>query len=711
MSEKLNVIRTVSEIESLRAYLRDKEYVSFDTETTGLDKSSTVIGFSVCADPEEAFYVILAYWDVPTQKLVMLDNREAAIALLQDLTQKKVIGHNILFDVWMSLNNFNVDLLPSVFHDTMISGHLLNENESQGLKERGIRLYGDDAGKEQKEMKESVTRNGGVLTKANYELYKADPDLIAKYGCKDAILTLKLFYEDVPRLYEEELDKFFYEDESMPLLKSATYELNYTGIKVDQDALNKLKTELIADIESAGAFIDQEIAAHVKEEYPGTSKAKTFNFGACQQLSWLLFIKLNNLFGTLTKGGRELCHALDMKVPYNNNDKRAWVKTISSMKGRTYMEAKYNPKTKKMGRPKTIGDPWKYMMVGKETLTKLAPKYRWVAKLLEYKKNDKLLTTYVEGIQARLKYGIIYPSFLQHGTTSGRYSSRYPNFQNLPRDDKRIKKCVVARPGKVFVGADQSQLEPRVFSSVSGDTRLCACFESGEDFYSVIGAPIFVPGEALSLRKTDENSFAKLYPEFRQIAKEDVSLATPYGTTAWTMSLSIDKSPDECQEIINNYFDSFPNVYNMMIDSHKQAMSVGYVKNLFGRPRRLPEAMSFRKIYGKSATTYPYKDLPYVARNIINLSMNHRVQSTSASIMNRIAIAVCKEKALLAKAYPAWKEVKIIVQVHDSLVLEGPEGLKSEMAELLQRCMEETIELPMVKLEAEPKIGYNLAEV
>lgn len=709
--EALKVLRTAEEIQALRKTLAEYEFIALDTETTGLEKSSIVIGYSVSWDIGQAAYVILAYWDPEQQKLIHLDNKEEALALLRDLLPKKIIGHNILFDVWMIKNNFGIDFLPSVHTDTMILAHLMDENRQVGLKELAVAIFGEDSKAEQTAMKESVTKNGGLLTKSQFELYKGDADLIAYYGARDAELTLRLFYHLIPQLYEEGLDQFFYEDESMPLLRSATYELNYCGMKVDVAYLNKLKAELEAEILEAQTFIDQEVASLVKEEYPGTSKKTTFNIGSGQQLAWLLFKKLGNTFVTLTDRGRAICQRLEMKVPYANVAKREWLRSIDSLQGRVYMGAELNPKTKKMGKPKKIGVPWKYMSTDEAALSKFSDKYRWVAKLLKMKKNEKLLSTYVLGIQDRLKYGVIYPSFLQHGTTSGRYSSRGPNFQNLPRDDKRIKKCIVPRPGKVFVGADQSQLEPRVFASQSGDERLCASFSSGDDFYSVVGVPIFAPGESVSLKKADENSFAKLYPEARQISKEDVALATPYGTTAWTMSQSTGKTPDECQEIIDSYFDSFPSVFNMMIDSHKQAMEKGFVTNLFGRPRRLPEATRLRLIYGKASTSYPYKGLPYVARSVLNLSMNHRIQSTGSSIMNRIAIRICAKKAELALIDPRWKEVFIVIQVHDSLVLEGPEALRAEMMTLLQDAMENTVELPLVKLEAVPKAGYNLSEV
>src|SRR6185369_9480654 len=116
--------------------------------------------------------------------------------------------------------------------------------------------------------------------------------------------------------------------------------------------------------------------------------------------------------------------------------------------------------------------PWGYIACDKATLKKIAPKHKWVASLLQYQQKNKLLNTYIKGTEERIHYGVVTSSYLQHGTMTGRYASRNPNLQNLPRDDQRIKGCFVARPGKSFVSADFSQLEPRVFSYYSGDKHL-----------------------------------------------------------------------------------------------------------------------------------------------------------------------------------------------------------------------------------------------
>lgn len=701
--EKLIIIKTISDLKALIEYVKDKDYIAYDTETTGVKKSSEIIGLSICAEVEVGYYVVTAYWDPIENNLIYLETKDFIKELLKVLLTKNLIMHNAIFDCQMTASNFGVQLMPSVHTDTLMLGHLLDENRSNGLKELGASFYGEDAREEQRLMKESVIKNGGELTKANYELYKGDVDLIAKYGAKDAILTLKLFYDLVPTLYEQELDQFFYEDETMPLLKGPTYDLNTTGLQIDPVKLKDLKGSLEVECLESVAFIHNEIKDMVKDRFKGT-KSSTFNIKAPKQLSWLMFFKLGNLFNTLTKEGRNLCHALSIKLPYSDVAKREFIRVVESNKDRVWEEAKYNPKTKKMTRPKKVGDPWNYIACDKATLGKLASKYKFVEKLLKYAKDYKLLNTYVQGIQDRMEYNVIRPSFLQHGTTSGRYSCKNPNFQNLPRKDKRVKSCIVARKGMVFVGADYSQLEPRVFASFSKDERLLNCFKTGDDFYSVIGAEVF--GKVgYSLKKDDPDSFAKKFESLRDIAKV-VALSSTYGTTAPKMAVAINKDTRVAQEIIDNYFESFPNVLELMKESHQMAMNSGEVKNLFGRPRRIPKAKLIKKLFGE----VEHNKLEYEFRNLLNLAINHRIQSTGASIMNRAAIAMYKRIRENEVMDARWHKVKIVLQIHDQLILEGPEELGENMVIILKDCMENTVTLPGVGLIAEPTISVDMSD-
>lgn len=696
MRPTLEIIDTPEALIELMRYLDDKEYVAFDTETTGLAQRDQIIGFSVCAEETKAFYVILHKWEV--DKLVSVPYKDEQIQeFMQILQSKSLIMHNGIFDCTMVEANFKIRLIESLHTDTMILAHLLNENRRVGLKELASSTYGEDSTTEAKLMKESVAKNGGSLTKDNYEMYKADSHLMAKYGAQDALLTFKLFNTLVPELYEQGLEDFFYKDESMPLLRGPTYDMNTTGLQVDTAALLTLKKTLEAECAEAKAFIHQEIGPRIKTKYPGTTKKNTFNIGSNTQMSWLLFGEYGLEFGTLTNGGKAICKSLGLKIPYTFTAKRDFIARCTNSVNEVY-ETEVILNGKKI-RAKKYKEPWSYIAVDKKVLQKLAPKYKWIEKLLEYQKKLKLLNTYVEGIESRVQYGIIRPSFLQHGTTSGRYSSRSPNFQNLPRDDKRIKTVIVSRQEKSFVGADYSQLEPRVFAFFSSDARLLQAFSGSDDFYSVIGMEVYDKSDCLPIKDGHPDAFGIKYKKLRDLSKV-IALASTYGATAHQLAPTTGKSIEDTQQDIDNYFERFPGVADMMLKAHKTAKETGRVVNYFGRPRRMPEAMKITKLYGNLA----HGELPYQARNLLNLAVNHTIQSTGASIVNRAAIKFhsnCKELGI---------DCKIVLQVHDELVVECKDEDAENVSLLLQDAMENTTQLPGIRLEAVPRITKNLAK-
>lgn len=680
--------------------IEESEYIAVDTETTGTHKDAQIIGFSISTSVDCGYYVVLREWSKETQTLNDLHLDQLAEIILLGLIGKKLIMHNAAFDCWKIEMNFGIRLIDHVFCDTMLLAHLLDENRRVALKDLGAELFGLDVKEEQKIMHDSVIANGGKLTKADYELYKADSNLIGRYGAKDTILTLNLFYTMIPQLIEQGLDDFFFE-ETMPLLRGPTYDLNTTGLKIDKDKLQQLRGTLEAENMELTAFIYREIDTHVKNKYPGTNKKNQFNINSNNQLSWLLFEILGQYFNTLTDGGKEVCEFLGLRSPYDNAAKREFIRMAKLNLGKPY-------KTNYKGKPSNIKEWWTYTSCNIESLKPYETKYKWVEAFRKLSKNNKILKTYVIGIQERLNYGIVYPSFLQHGTTSGRYSSRNPNFQNLPRDDKRVKVCIIARPGNVLVGADYSQLEPRVFASFSKDERLLKAFDGSSDFYSTIGIEVFGKYDATPQKDGSPDAFGVKYKKLRDIAKI-VALSATYGTTAYKMAKAVGKSREEAQEIIDDYFNHFPNVKKFMLESHELAKNNGQVENLFGRPRRMPQAKLIKRLFNQVS----HEKLGYKYRNTLNLAVNHRIQGTAASIMNRAAIAVHEsiKQFLKQDAGNRWENVKIILQVHDELVLEGPEEIAEEMSYLLKYCMENTVELPRVRLEALPKIAKNLADL
>ena len=700
MSPELIVINTVEGLNRLIEEILPEQYIAYDCETTGLTDKHEVIGYSVCCSDLKAYYVILAYWDTAAQQLTYYEGvKEASRRLLFLLKEKSLIMHNGIFDCKFAESYFKIRLIDSLHTDTMVLAHILDENRSAALKSLGAAYFGEDAITEQTQMKESVIANGGKWAAGDKEMYKADQFLIAKYGAKDALLTFKLFLTMVPELYEQQLDKFFYEDESMPLLRTVTYELNTVGLNVDVKYLMQLKRDLSAKILENLDFINSEINHLVQDEYPGTSKKNTFNIGSSSQLAWLLFGKMKLEFGNLTKEGKTICKdRFNLKLPYTGPARREFIDACLREQGQAV--APFATINGKKVNARKIRAPWAYIECNNKILTKYAPHYKWIAALLEYQKTKKILNTYVEGIIERTQYGVIQPSFNQTGTSSGRYSSSNPNFQNLPRDDKRIKQSVVARPGKVFVGADYSQLEPRVFAYTSQDTRLMAAFTGEDDFYSVIGMEVYNRHDCTPRKDGSPDAFGIKYKKLRNLSKV-IALASTYGATARNLASTTGKSIEDTQADIDNYFDRFPGVKQMMLDSHEMAKRDGHVLNLFGRPRRMPEAKKIKQWYGNT----PHEELPYQARTLLNLAVNHRIQGTAASIVNRAAIQFKKYCA------EAGIDCQIVVQVHDSLVAECHERDAENVAILLQEAMENTVILQGVNLEAMPQVGKTLADV
>lgn len=699
MKPELIVIKTLEGVLALREYLKDKEVISYDCETTGLTQRDQVIGFSVCAEESLAYYVILAEWSAnpPTlNQIPSLEYNAVAYDIIQSLRTKSLIMHNGVFDCMMADSYFKVRLIDSLHTDTMVLAHLLDENRRVGLKELASKMYGDDSTTEQTLMKASILANGGSVTNGKYELYKANSELIGKYGAMDAQLTFRLFNDLVPELVDQGLADFFY-DESMPLLRGPTYDLNTTGLQVDMKALQALKATLKAECAEAKSFVMAEIGPRINDIWPGTTKANTFNLGSNQQLSRLLFEIYNLEFGTLTKGGKTICKALGLYLPYTAKAKREFIAVCKQKKDWEYtLEAKVNGKTIKA---KKIKDVWSYIACDKEVLKKLAPKYKWIERLLEYQKKLKLLNTYVEGIEERIQYGVIHPSYLQHGTLTGRYASRNPNLQNLPRDDQRVKECFTARPGKVFVSADFSQLEPRVFASYSKDPSLMAAFDGTSDFYSVVGREVFDKFDCTPQKDGSSDAFGVKYKKLRDDSKT-IALAAAYGATPNQLAPKTGKSVQDTEELMEKYFERFPGVRTMMLEAHELAKSQGFVTNIFGRKRRIPEAKRIVKLYGKKA----HWDLPYEARKLLNMACNFRIQSTGASIVNRSAIAFYEA------CQTAQIDCKLVSQCHDELVVECSINDAEDVAVLLQVNMEQTVKLPGVSLEAIPRVTKTLAK-
>ncbi len=315
-----------------------------------------------------------------------------------------------------------------------------------------------------------------------------------------------------------------------------------------------------------------------------------------------------------------------------------------------------------------------------ETLEKLRPYHTIIDRILEYRKVAKLRSTYCDGLLAVADgEGRIHSSFNQTVTATGRLSSSEPNLQNIPiRSElgRKLRKFFVPKSDDyVLVDADYSQIELRVLAAVSGDLNMIRAFNEGSDIHTETAASVFgVPVEAVT-------------EEQRKRAKA-VNFGIVYGIGAFSLANDIGVAKYEADLYIKNYLARYPEVSAYLNDTVENAVKEGFVTTFFGRRRYIPELASSRKqlqAFGK------------------RVAMNSPIQGAAADI---IKIAMINVSSALDEA---GIDAKLILQVHDELILEAHRSCAKQAADILKREMENAVKLA-VPLSVDIGIGDNWFE-
>ena len=314
-----------------------------------------------------------------------------------------------------------------------------------------------------------------------------------------------------------------------------------------------------------------------------------------------------------------------------------------------------------------------------DVLEKLRYEAPIVAKVLEYRQYAKLKSTYADGLlKAMDPDGRVRTSFQMTVTATGRLSSTEPNLQNIPtRTDlgSEIRRMFVPAEGCVLVDADYSQIELRLLAHISADEGMQAAFRSGGDFHAETAAKVF------HVARED------VTPEMRRQAKA-VNFGIVYGISAFSLSQDIGVTVAEAKAYMDAYFATFPGVRRYMDAVVEQAEQNGFVETIFHRRRDLPELSSSNhnlRAFGQ------------------RVALNMPIQGTAADIMKLAMIAVWRR---LRKEQPA---ARLVLQVHDELIVECPEADAQAVAALLEEEMERVVTLS-VPLTAEAHWGKNWLE-
>ncbi len=314
-----------------------------------------------------------------------------------------------------------------------------------------------------------------------------------------------------------------------------------------------------------------------------------------------------------------------------------------------------------------------------EVLEDLKDKHPAVKYLLEYRQLSKLKSTYTDGLSACIGTdNRIHTTFNQTEARTGRISSLEPNLQNIPvrtSEGKRLREFFVADEGRVLCDADYSQIELRVLASMAKDENMISAFESGTDIHTATAAQVFsLPTDMVT-------------PTLRSRAKA-VNFGIVYGIGAFSLAKDIGVTRKEADMYIKNYLASYPKVAKYMEDTIASAKADGFVTTYFGRRRYLPElsnSNAMLRAFGER-----------VARNA-------PIQGTAADI---IKLAMIKVSDRLEAEIPT---AKLILQVHDELIVECDEGDAKRVCEILSSEMENAATLS-VKLLAEANFGKTWLE-
>lgn len=315
---------------------------------------------------------------------------------------------------------------------------------------------------------------------------------------------------------------------------------------------------------------------------------------------------------------------------------------------------------------------------GAKELDKLKDEHEIIPLIQEYRENAKLLSTYILPLPTLAdKEDVIHTTFTQDVTATGRLSSVNPNLQNIPvrtEIGKEIRKGFVARPGKIFVSADYAQFELRLAAFLANDQKLMDNFNSGVDIHTKTASEVFnVPFDAVTKNQ-------------RRAAKV-INFGVMYGMSPKGLSDAANMSFYEAKQFIEDYFKVRSPIKNYLDNVLEQAKTLGYVETFYGRRRPTPDVHSSNFIIRNAAE---------------RAAENMPIQGTEADLMKQAMIKV-------DRALPDGAD--LILQIHDSLIVECDENLAGEVSDILTREMENIAPSISVKLAVEVTTGKNWGEL
>ena len=560
-SDKLNRMELVTDTNRIDEYLStvlNNGILAVDTETNGLDRIDGICaGICLYTPGEKGIYIPLNHISYMTNNRLKDNVQTEYMKHFFEICNEhniKYVLHNAKFDMHILYWMVGVKIKP--YWDTEIASRLLNENEPHGLKKLWMKYCTDE---------EEDTKVASFNSLFNgIEFTKIPPDVGYMYASFDPIMTYELY-----KFQEQYLDKDSYLCYSKGLEKVSEV---FTEIEMPL-------IEVVFEMECQGVTIDTELAQQLNERYT---------------------MYMNN---ALDKFNTEVSK-LTTEI------KRLQLKDPD----------KYSKITNNGNIDISIGSPQQLAILFYDVLGFVSPdnrsprgtgediiktfKHPVVEAILEYRGMSKLLSTYIEAIPQHIskRTGKLHANFNQYGAKTGRFSSSDPNLQNIPSQKKKlgdgtvidaghdIRQMFIADKGQVIVGGDFSQQEPRCLAHMSDDEHMLNAYLEGKDLYSTMASKIYkVPYEECKEFRPD----GTVNPEGKQrrTSVKSVLLGIMYGRGIPSIAEQMNITPQEAQEIVNDFYEGFPKVKNFVQDAQDFAREYGFVQTAWGRKRRLDDML------------------------------------------------------------------------------------------------------------------------
>lgn len=710
----------IRKYEDLVAYI-DKaiinSVIAVDTETNNslVPLTCKIMGLCLYTPGMKNAYIPVNHENIYTGELLSDQLTEQQIqSQLERLQDVQIIMHNGKFDFEVIKCTCDIEL--DIFWDTMIASRILDENERANLKQQYI-----------SKIDPSIEKYSIEKLFEGIEYAKVSPELFALYAATDAFMTYKLFEWQKQQFAQPGYERMYnlFKNIEMPIVRVCA-DMELTGIEIDAEYGKRLSAKYHKKLEAIDKQIEETLHQYdqVIAEWRKTPEA----------------------------------NYKEKKV--NKKGEETWSKS----------------KNEQLSDPISVTSPTQlaiffYDVLKQPVIDKKSPRgtgedillkmdFPIVKLILEKRGLEKIIGTYVDKLPQCVipETGRLHAHFNQIGADTGRFSSSDPNLQNIPSHLKDIRMLFRAAEGKVLVGSDFSQQEPRLLCSMSDEQTMIDAYRNKQDLYATIATKVYHNNYWDNMEHHEDGSPNPEGKKRRSNCKS-ILLGIMYGRGAASIAEQIGSTVPEAQKIVDDFFKGYPKVKQWIDKTQEDAKRLGYVEDHWGRRRRLPDIMrppvevkysdknrvvvpsDFNPLLGstgkytsstrsdidiykdKALATKSRKEMEKIKAEALSKGIeihenggfiaqaerqcvNARIQGGSATITKLAMLNVYNNAELRALGF------KILICVHDELIGECPAENQERVAELLSKCMidsvRDSVSCPMkCDAEIEPSWYYN----